>query len=93
MWRYFVLFEEPQSSEAEPYGVARLRSGEPIDGAEALTPEGAWRRTASLLRHHYTGEPQVTAVSRDRAAEIVTRWYATGVRADVPEDLRGRADT
>lgn len=84
-----MLFEDPESSAADPYGVARLRHGELIDYAEALTPQGTWRRTASLLRNHYKGEPQVAPVTRDRASELVTRWYATGARGDIPEDLRG----
>jgi hypothetical protein len=88
VWQYFVLFDEPQSSETEPYGIARLRPGESIDYAEALTPHGTWRRTASLLSNRYKGEPQVALVSRDRAVELATRWYATGSRGDVPDDLR-----
>jgi hypothetical protein len=87
-WEYYVLFDTPRWTVDEPYGLARLPRGASLFHAEALTPEGTWRRSSTLDRAWSRGEPEVAPVSRERAVELVTRWYATGVRGDIPDDLR-----
>lgn len=89
-WEYFALWDEPGSSPERPYGLARHVPGEPWGIAEALTPDGTWRRSSTLMRVRSKGEPQATKVTRERAVELVTRWYALGERDDIPDDLRDR---
>lgn len=87
-WRYFALWDPPGSSPEKPYGLARLRPGDDDALAEALTPWGTWRRSATLMSVRSKGEPDATEISRDRAVELATLWYATGRRDDIPDDLR-----
>jgi hypothetical protein len=87
-WRYFVLFETPATTRDDPFGLARLRSGDLIDYAEALTPDGTWRPSDALLRNYYKGEPETAEVDRSRAVDVATAWYAAGRREDIPDDLR-----
>lgn len=89
-WEYYALWDEPGSSPESPYGLARHVDGEPWAFSDALTPHGTWRRSATLDKVWSRGEPQATKVTRERAVELVTRWYALGERDDIPDDLRDR---